>query len=313
MKDQMKKSLVQKLSYWSGVIVIGVLVGLSLQLARAAWSEPTAPAPGGNVEAPLNISAIDQTKSGSLQLNGLALTKTDKALIIPNGNVGVGTINPNPSKGLAGYLSAKDVYLNDIGQWASSLSGGGGGTLAGGGTTNYIPKWTGGTTLGNSIMRDQGADGVFIFNASGGAVTAISTSTMAAVYGLNGNTGNGVTGWSVGGGNGVYGNGDIGIYGQGTRWAGYFQGKVKISGMGNGLSFPDGTVQTTAATAPPPPPPPPPANLNAFSCVGTNSSLTFGTSLAWTSYSGGNSTFPHCGMICTPLGWRQLAPCGDYY
>lgn len=306
MKDQMKKGLLQKLSYWTGVVSIGILVGLSLQLARAAWSEPTAPAPGGNVAAPLNISNIDQTKSGSLQLNGLALTKTDKALIIPNGNVGVGTINPNPSKGLAGYLSAKDVYLNDIGQWASSLSGGGGGTLAGGGTTNYIPKWTGGTTLGNSIMLDQGANGVFISGGSGGAVTAISTSAMATLYGLNGGTGNGVTGWSVGGGNGVYGNGNVGIYGQGTSWAGYFAGPVRTTT----LTFGDGSVQTTAATAPPPPPP---ANLNAFSCVGTNSSLTFGTSLAWTSYSGGNSNFPHCGMICTPLGWRQLAPCGDYY
>lgn len=275
------KEISKKITYWLGVVAIGLLVGLSLQFVRA-WTEPAQAPPGGNVGAPINTGGLAQTKTGSFLTNG--------------------------------FISASGLVQGNrlcIGAdcRASWPSGGGGGTILGSGTANYIPKWTNGTTLGNSIMLDQGANGVFISGGSGGAVTAISTSAMAAVYGLNGGTGNGVTGWGVGGGYGVYGNGNIGIYGQGSNWAGYFAGKIRATTM----TFGDGTVQSTAATAPPPPLPPPPADLNACSCVGTNTSLTVGSSPCWTSYSGQNSNFPHCGMICTPAGWKSMAPCGSYY
>ena len=44
----------------------------------------------------------------------------------------------------------------------------GGGTLSGSGTTNYIPKWTGSTALGNSLLYDNGTN-VGIGNTSPGA------------------------------------------------------------------------------------------------------------------------------------------------
>ena len=57
--------LSKKIGYWAGVIVFGTIVGFALQFAKA-WTEPTAPAPGGNVEAPINISPISQTKIGGI-------------------------------------------------------------------------------------------------------------------------------------------------------------------------------------------------------------------------------------------------------
>ncbi len=49
--------------------------------------------------------------------------------------------------------------------------------------------------------------------------------------------------------------------------------------------------------------PPPPLDCSA---CGTGHSC-------WDSYTAGNSNYEHCGSICTPAGWRQLAPCGSYY
>ncbi len=42
-----------------------------------------------------------------------------------SGNVGIGTTNPNVSKGAGGYVDAKDVYLRDAGKWASEVGGSG--------------------------------------------------------------------------------------------------------------------------------------------------------------------------------------------
>lgn len=46
-----------------------VLVAGSVVLA-GSWSEPTAPAPNGNAEAPLNVSDVAQIKNGSLGIGG---------------------------------------------------------------------------------------------------------------------------------------------------------------------------------------------------------------------------------------------------
>lgn len=55
------------------------------------------------------------------------------------------------------------------------------------------------------------------------------------------------------------------------------------------------------------------SDTTGCACVGSNLSLNTGTSPCWTSYSGGNSNYPHCGQICTPAGWKNMAPCGSYY
>ena len=43
-----------------------LLISLGIGLVFAAWQEPTASPPGGNVEAPINVSSTGQTKTGNL-------------------------------------------------------------------------------------------------------------------------------------------------------------------------------------------------------------------------------------------------------
>ncbi|MDI6758423.1 MAG: hypothetical protein QMD94_01935 [Candidatus Omnitrophota bacterium] len=37
------------------------------------------------------------------------------------GNVGIGTMNPNPAKGISGYLDVRDVFLRGANIWASEI------------------------------------------------------------------------------------------------------------------------------------------------------------------------------------------------
>lgn len=52
------------------VAISSVVTVTGFSIVQAAWAPPTAPAPGGNVAAPLNVSSADQTKSGSLTIGG---------------------------------------------------------------------------------------------------------------------------------------------------------------------------------------------------------------------------------------------------
>jgi hypothetical protein len=54
----------KNLTYWLSVAVIGIALGFALQFVRA-WTEPTTTPPGGNVGAPINTGAIDQTKGNA--------------------------------------------------------------------------------------------------------------------------------------------------------------------------------------------------------------------------------------------------------
>jgi hypothetical protein len=123
------RNLSQKITYWSGVVAIGLLVGLSLQFVRA-WTEPSAVAPGGNVAGPVNVSDVFQSKAGSLEVRGLGIIggviPTGAALVIPNGNVAIGIPIPNNTK--TGIIDVKDAWVRDAnggaGAWASAASAG---------------------------------------------------------------------------------------------------------------------------------------------------------------------------------------------
>ena len=71
MKQKLKK-VFENAVWWSGVVMVGLVLGVSLQFVRA-WTEPTEAPPGGNVGAPINTSPIGQFKQGVLQLLGLTL------------------------------------------------------------------------------------------------------------------------------------------------------------------------------------------------------------------------------------------------
>jgi len=71
MKQKMKK-IFENAVWWSGVVMVGLVLGISLQVVKA-WTEPTEAPPGGNVGAPINTSLVGQWKKGLLQLGALTL------------------------------------------------------------------------------------------------------------------------------------------------------------------------------------------------------------------------------------------------
>jgi hypothetical protein len=71
MKHKLKK-IFENAIWWSGVIMIGLILGISLQFVKA-WTEPSAAPPGGNVGAPINTGLLGQIKQGVLQVAGLTV------------------------------------------------------------------------------------------------------------------------------------------------------------------------------------------------------------------------------------------------
>lgn len=84
--------------------------------------------------------------------------------LIVSGNLGVGTSNPNYKLDVAG-----DINLTGCVRYnGACISVGGGGGISGSGTGNYLPKWTGGSSLGNSLIYDNGSNvGIGTTNAIG--------------------------------------------------------------------------------------------------------------------------------------------------
>lgn len=81
----------RSLSFRSLFSLLFVLfVGLLASSALSAWTGPTAPAPGGNVTAPINAGSTDQVKNGGLSVN--AFTVFGSAYI--QNSLGIGTTRP---------------------------------------------------------------------------------------------------------------------------------------------------------------------------------------------------------------------------
>lgn len=72
----MKKSLtltidLKKLTYWSSVVTLGIILGISLQFVKA-FVEPAGNPPAANVGAPINTSAVSQIKTGMITAGTLS-------------------------------------------------------------------------------------------------------------------------------------------------------------------------------------------------------------------------------------------------
>jgi hypothetical protein len=80
----------------------------------------------------------------------------ERIRIDPNGNVGIGTMEPGQKLDVVGgYIRSNTGFCIGTSCITSWPSGGG---VSGSGTTNYIAKWTGSTSLGNSIIYDNGTN-----------------------------------------------------------------------------------------------------------------------------------------------------------
>ena len=196
---------------------------------------------------------------------------TSGAAVFPNGNVGIGTTTPIAKLDISGdtrisggltantisattyfnlpidirvtggtYAAGTATFINNTGD-TFTVTGFSTGTTTGLGTTNYLPKWTGTTGLGNSQIRDDGTNiaigmapdtdnkfsiitysnnyyGLWVRNAS-------NLSGAKGIYGLsNGNVGTQTGVWGVGEGHpttgtsiGVDGGATNGLLGIGVR------------------------------------------------------------------------------------------------
>ena len=96
----MTKKPTQNFAYWLKVAVIGIALGLGLQFVRA-WTEPTTAPPGGNVGAPINTSAIPQTKQGAINVFGYG---SDHGIWATGSSYGIaGNDSDNGTWGALGY------------------------------------------------------------------------------------------------------------------------------------------------------------------------------------------------------------------
>lgn len=89
--------IVKSLGFIFGVVVLS----FSLGYVVLAWTEPSQVPPGCTAgtpgcDAPIHAGSTGQIKTGNLQVNALSTgTLSGNALLVPNGNVGIGTNSPS--------------------------------------------------------------------------------------------------------------------------------------------------------------------------------------------------------------------------
>lgn len=97
--------MMKKIISLLGIVAIGIVLGLSIQIARADWTPPTSTAPSGNVGAPITTGPVAQNKSG-------------------NFSIGATTPNFSAPNSLGGNMDINDVYLRSTGKWVSEMTSG---------------------------------------------------------------------------------------------------------------------------------------------------------------------------------------------
>ena len=112
----MLKKIINSFIKIFSITILSLLIGFSLQIALAAWQEPTAAPPGNNIAKPVNIGPDFQFKDGGLLVNNTGLTTV--GFIVAAGSVGISTTTPASGLNLAvdgnvGAIKYCDQYGNN--------------------------------------------------------------------------------------------------------------------------------------------------------------------------------------------------------
>jgi hypothetical protein len=108
----MKKVILENVRLMVLTLIFSFGIGIAF-----AWTGPTSTPPAGNVFAPINISAIGQTKQGNLWLTGTNASNIPyvNGLIVQNGNVGIGQTGPTEKLEVLGNVKATAfLYSSDF-------------------------------------------------------------------------------------------------------------------------------------------------------------------------------------------------------
>ena len=131
-------------SQFSSIVLLAVIAALLLgyQYMGAAWSEPTTTAPGGNVDAPLNVGTTDQVKNAALGVDALAV---------------FGDVSITGTSNLAQVNATQ--YCDETGAncFTSSAVGGGGGAANPADVAFAQQGITPGVTFPSSYICDDGS------------------------------------------------------------------------------------------------------------------------------------------------------------
>ena len=202
----------------------------------------------GAASSSVNRAAIYSTGSevggdttGDLRFaTGLAATAVNPAMVISGtGNVGIGVTSPSYTLDIAGSPTPLHTNTSANAGWGAYIqntdSGGNRYVLLAGGAYSGI-FMNGNVGIGNTNPNYK----LDIYSTSSSAISALGNSRGVQAASLYGNDWSGCFGSNcVGGGSATA----YGVYGNGTSWAGYFAGPIYV---GQNLTFPDGTTQTTA-------------------------------------------------------------------
>ncbi|MFA6353620.1 MAG: hypothetical protein WCW93_01670 [Candidatus Paceibacterota bacterium] len=129
----MKTKIIQNTKSIILALILTLCVGYVS--ASSTWNNPPAGTvpPANNTDAPINTGASSQFKDGNLWIKAIGL---EKGLIVENGNVGIGVVEPTAKLDIAGNIKIVDgnqgegkVLTSDADGLASWQAGGGGGTF----------------------------------------------------------------------------------------------------------------------------------------------------------------------------------------
>src|SRR5262249_36939336 len=115
----------------------------------AAWTGPTATAPGNNVLAPINVGATDQTKNSNLGVNGLAVF--GNSILQANSYLNWGATSGTNGYGVRDNGGTLE-FKNTGGSWQSLQ------TII----NNYVPLGGGGWALSSNNLYNTNSANVSV-------------------------------------------------------------------------------------------------------------------------------------------------------